>query len=110
MTVDGRIGWLYSEYMDTLAFEFENYFIFIKRAKLVPIIETNIAVMDKLDKEDGERIPFIRVIKDELLNYQRYSRILWKKNDVTVKAPIKDFEHLTFAKLYKTDGKLEIIK
>jgi hypothetical protein len=110
MTVDGRKGWLYSEYMNSLAFELNDYFILIKRIELVPIIETNIAIMDKLDEEAGERIPLLRVIKDGLLNYQRYSRILWGKNDVVVKAPIKDFEHLTFAKLYKKDGKLEMIK
>lgn len=109
MTVDGRKGWLYSEYMDSLAFELNDYFILIKRIELVPIIEANIAIMDKLDEEAGERIPLLRVIKDGLLNYQRYCRILWGKNDVVVKALIKDFEHLTFAKLYKKDGKLEII-
>lgn len=110
MTVDGRRGWLYSEYMDTLAFELNDYFIFVKRIELIPIIEANIAIMDKLDEQDGERIPMLRLIKDGLLNYQRYSRILWNKNDVTVKAPIKDFEHLIFAKLYKENGKLEMVK
>jgi len=101
-TIDGRNGWLYSEYMDTLAFEIEDCFLFINRAKLVPIIEKNVELEDI---RAGEKI--IYVLKDGLQYYQRYQRSLWNKKDITVKSPFKDFEDLIFMKLYKKDGKLE---
>jgi hypothetical protein len=109
-TVDGRKGWLYSEFMDNLVFEIDDCFIFIKRAELVPIIDANVAKMDKLDEEAGEHVPVIHVIKDGLANYQRYSRLLWDKDDITVMSPFEDWQHLIYMKLYKEDGRIEKIE
>jgi hypothetical protein len=106
-TIDGRMGWLYSEFTDNIIFEIEDCFLFIKRAELLPIIVANVAKMDKLDEEDGERPPVVHVIKDGLKYYQRYCRILWGNTDITVMSPFTDFQHLIYMKLYKADGKIE---
>lgn len=103
-TVDGRKGWILSEFMDTLAFELEDCFIFVNRAELLSIVEKNIGIED--NRMDEKVIYFV---KEGLQNYQRYQRRLWNKIDISVKSPIKDFEHLISRKLYKIDGRLEKI-
>lgn len=99
-TSDDRRGWLYSEYMNTVAFEMEECFIFVDREKLAQIVNKKIEIEDN---RVGEKI--IYYVKDALEYYQRYMR----RKDITVKAPFNDFEHLISRKLYKGDGRLEII-
>lgn len=94
--IAGGTGWGKSEFMNTIAFEREDYFEFVNRAELLSLVE------DKIEEEDvraGEIIVY--VVKDGLKDYQRYRRVLWKHDDRTVKVPFEDFEHLVYKRLEK---------
>lgn len=92
--VRGDTGWLYSEYMDIIAFEKTEYFELIRRTDLVEVIEENIR---KAEIEDGESIIYCN--KDGLKYYRIYRRV--GRDDRVLKAPFKDFEHLIFKRIYK---------
>ena len=103
-TIDGRDGWLLSEYMDYLAIETDEYFMFIDRQELLDLVNKKI---EEIDAIEGKKIYLDWDIKfDDLGYYRKYKRISWKDDDEVLKAPLEDFEHLIFAKLYKKDAKL----
>ena len=92
----GGIGWGRSEFMNTIAFERDDCFEFVNRAELLTFVEGKI-------KEEDERMgeEIVYVIKDGLLDYQRYWRLLWGRDDRTVTVPFEDFKHLVFKRLKK---------
>lgn len=92
--VAGKLGWIYSEYMNTVVFELKESYIFIDRLKLLEIINENI---EKASTEDGESI--IYCSKEGLGYYRIYRRT--GRNDRVIKVPFSDFEHLVHKILYK---------
>lgn len=92
--VRGDTGWLYSEFMNVIAFEKNECFELVRRTELVEVIEENIR---KGEIEDGE--PIIYCNKEGLKYYRIYRRA--GRNDRVLKAPFKDFEHLIYKKLIK---------
>lgn len=107
-TISGKKGWLISEYSDTIAFESEDCFLFVDREKLAAIVNEKIAEIDAIE---GKKIYMDWDIKfNDLGFYRRYKRISYEHDDEVVKSPLIDFEHLINRKLYKSDGRLEMIK
>jgi len=92
----GGIGWGRSEFMNTIVFEREDCFEFVNRAELLAFVEGKI-------KEEDDRMGevIVYIIKDGLKDYQRYRRLLFKRDDRMVKVPFEDFEHLVFKRLKK---------
>jgi len=93
--VRGNIGWIFSEYMDIIAFEKEDCFEFVRRNELAKLVVENI---EKADLED-ECGNITYCSKDNLGYYRKYSRI--GREDVIVKVPFCDFEHLIYKTIYK---------
>ena len=94
--VNGNIGWLYASELTAIAFEKEDRFDLVRRIDLIPIIEENIK---KSDVEDEGFTIYYE--KAGLGDYKRYCRKNWGRDDITVKAPFKDFELLIYKTIYK---------
>ena len=94
--VRGKIGWLYAEKLDAIAFEKEDRFDFIRRTDLISIVEEKIKNADIED--DGYTIYYE---KEGIKDYRRYCRKNWGRDDRVVKVPLADIEHLIYKKIYK---------
>jgi hypothetical protein len=81
--------------MDSLAFERDDCFEFVKRIDLRKLVEENI--QKALIEDGGELIIYCN--KEGLKYYRKYNRT--GRKDLLVKAPFKDFEHLIYMKFYK---------
>jgi len=92
--VQGNTGWLYSEYMDVIAFERTECFELVRRIDLVKIVEENVK---KAELEDGESIIYCN--KNGLKDYRIYRRA--GRNDRLIKIPFSDFKHLIYKKIGK---------
>jgi len=106
-TIDSRKGWLYGLAND-IVFEMHDSFVSVKRKELKQLIEKNLIAKD-IEYGTNEIYSDYDVNSDNLKYYQRYKRESWGDDDITIKVPFSDFEHLIYQKLYKKDGKLERI-
>jgi hypothetical protein len=93
--VRGEIGWIYSEALNTIAFEKQDCFEFIDRKKLLKYIEKK---MVEADIEDGEHIVYCS--KEGLGYYRAYRRA--GRDDRVIKVPWEDIQHLVVRKLMKS--------
>lgn len=93
--VKGNTGWLYSEYMDIVAFEKDDCFELVMRDKLAIFINERIKQAD-IEDENGN---IVYQSKTNLGFYRKYRRD--GRNDRVVKAPFSDFDNLIYKRIYK---------
>ena len=103
---DGRIGWLYAEDNDYIAFEDIKDFQIVDRAKLAEYVNDKIKETDKRlaeeDELDSVRPQYFHD-KDSLGAYMRYCRKMRHDIDVTVKIYFTDLDKFTINRVMKNE-------
>lgn len=91
--VEGKTGWLYAEKLHAIVFERHDRFDFVNVLKLRKL-------MDEKIKDKNERV-FHKPKNLKEIEYRRYTRVMFGRDDLVVLTPFTDINKLIFKTVYK---------